>query len=88
MNERMPLERNQSEMRRLLETIDLEYQAAQYGLTGIALGTAQHEFITHRMEGIEKAREQLAEIVGSEKATELVVRQLTESAAKEDKPDE
>lgn len=75
-------------VRALLAQIDQEYHAASLGLTGIALGTAQHAFITARMEGIEKARVQLVDIVGPDKAAELVVKQLTESAAKEDKPDE
>ncbi len=88
MTEQMPLERNQSQIRRLLDTIDLEYQAASLGLTGIALGTSMHEFITARMERIEVAREQLVELVGVEHAAELVVKQLTQSASKEDKPDE
>jgi len=65
-----------SEVARLLQQIQEEYEAAQRGLTGLALGTAQHEFITKRMEGIEEARENLEHIVGPDEAMRLVVQQL------------
>lgn len=73
-------ERNESDVRRLLQRIDLEYQAAQLGLSGIALGTSMHAFISARLEGIGHAREQLVELVGDpDEATRLVVDQLNQS---------
>ena len=79
-------ERNESDVQRLLRTIDTEYQAAALGLSGLALGTAQHRFITKRMENIEHAREQLVEIVGNpDEATRLVVEQMNKSADKGEK---
>jgi hypothetical protein len=75
-----------SDVARLLRQIDAEYQAAQWGLSGLAQGTAQHEFITKRMERIEDAREQLVQLVGEDQATELVVKQLVKTEKpKEDK---
>ena len=79
-------ERNESDVQRLLRTIDTEYQAAALGLSGLALGTSQHRFITARMENIEHAREQLVELVGNpDEATRLVVEQMNKSADKGEK---
>ena len=39
-----------SEVASLMQRIDLEREAAQQGLTGLAYGTARHDFITARME--------------------------------------
>jgi hypothetical protein len=79
-------QRNESDVQRLLRTIDCEYQAAALGLSGLALGTSQHSFITARMEGMERAREQLVELVGDEmEATRLVVEQMNKSADKGEK---
>jgi hypothetical protein len=50
-------------------------------LSGLALGTAQHRFITARLEGIENARQELVELVGDEQeATRLVIEQMNKSA--------
>lgn len=79
-------QRNESDVQRLLRTIDCEYRAAALGLSGLALGTAQHSFITARMENIEHAREQLVEIVGDpDEATRLVVEQMNQAADKGEK---
>ncbi len=43
-------EPQKSEVARLREQLATEYQAAKQGLSGLASGTAQHRFITHRME--------------------------------------
>ena len=39
---------SKSEIAQLLRRIDLEYQAAQWGLTGFAEGSSKHAFITAR----------------------------------------
>jgi hypothetical protein len=76
-------QRNESDVQRLLRTIDTEYQAASLGLSGLALGTSMHSFITARMENIEHARAQLVELVGDpDEATRLVVEQMNQSADK------
>jgi hypothetical protein len=41
-----------SEVARLLQQIDQECEAARPGLSGLALGTARHDFITTRLERI------------------------------------
>jgi hypothetical protein len=79
-----PQERNQSDVARLLQQIDLEYQAASLALSGFALGTSMHEFITARMERIEDARDQLVDLVGDEdQANKLVIEQMNKSADKD-----
>ena len=70
---------NQSEVGRLLRQINQEYQSAQWGLSGLAYGVSQHAFITGRMEGMERAREQLVELVGPDESTRLVVEQMNKS---------
>lgn len=73
----------QSEVGNLLRRINQEYQAAQWGLSGLAYGVSQHAFITAHMEKIEDARERLVELVGDEdEATRLVVEQMNKPVDK------
>jgi flagellar biosynthesis chaperone FliJ len=67
--------RQRSEVARILEQISQEYEAAKNGLTGLASGTARHEFISKRMENMQQLHSQLREIVGDE-ATAMVAEQL------------
>jgi len=53
-----------SEVARLLSQISEEYEAAQRGLTGLASGTSQHEFITARMENMGQLHGELQSLVG------------------------
>jgi hypothetical protein len=81
MSERMPQNRTESDVARLVAEIDLQYQAAQMALSGVALGTSIHAFITARMERIEDARQELVELVGDEnEANKLVIEQMNKSA--------
>ena len=75
----MTQNRNQSEIRRLMDTIDQEYQSAFLGLSGLNLGTAQHEFITARMERIGAAAEELKQLVGENEAARIVVEQMSKA---------
>ena len=74
----MPEPENQSEVARLLRQIQQEYEAAQRGLTGLALGTAKHTFITAKMENMGCCHAELAQHVGERKATELVNEALAD----------
>lgn len=65
---------NQSEVAFLLNQIELEYIAAQRGLTEIA-ETTRHAFITARMEQMGKLHENLQGIVG-EDATRLFYERI------------
>lgn len=53
-----------SEVARLLAQINAEYEAAQYGMSGLAYGNAKHEFITVRMENMGQIHNQLHALVG------------------------
>ena len=66
---------NHSEVACLLQQISLEFEAARLGLTGLAFGTAQHTFINAKMERAAIYQEQLAEVVGEQQATRLMVEQ-------------
>jgi hypothetical protein len=77
---------SQSDVQRLLAEIDINYTAAQLGLSGLALGTSMHSFISARMERIENARRELVQLVGDEDAaSRLVIEQMNKSADKGDK---
>ena len=65
-----------SEVARLREQIQAEYQAAQQGLSGLASGTARHDFITARTEHIGALHEKLAEIVGADEAIALIANTI------------
>ena len=71
---------SKSEIAQLLRRIDLEYQAAQWGLTGFAEGSSKHQFITARMENIGACRERLAELVGDEQAAQLLCDAMEQGA--------
>jgi hypothetical protein len=71
------MEASKSDVARLLRQIDLEYQAAKWGLTGLASSTSQHHVITAKMENMGKAFETLTDLVGSpEEAGKLVAETL------------
>jgi len=65
-----------SEVARLLAQITAEYEAAERGLTGLALGVSQHEFITARMEHMGELHSELQSLVG-DIATAMVAEQLS-----------
>ena len=73
----MTQNRNQSEIRRLMDEIDSQYQAAWNGLSGLNAGTSTHEFITARMERIGVAAEELKLLVGENEAARIVVEQMS-----------
>ena len=62
---------SQSEVARLREQITLEYEAAQRGLSGLAL-TASHQFITARMERMWEHLQELTQLVGADEACAIV----------------
>ena len=66
---------NHSEVARLLAQIGMEYEAAQRGLTGLASGTSNHQFITARMERMSDLHTSLQALVG-ESATALLAEHL------------
>ncbi len=73
---------NKSEVARLMQQIELEYEAAQRGLYGFAAGAAKHEFINAKVENIGRYHEQLKTLVGEQEATKALAEAL-EQAGKE-----
>ncbi|MBX5456804.1 MAG: hypothetical protein IRZ31_07880 [Thermogemmatispora sp.] len=67
--------RDGSEVARLLAQIQAEYEAAERGLQGLALGVSRHCFITRRMERMGEIHAQLRALVGEE-AMILIARHL------------
>lgn len=71
-----------SEVARLLEHIQAQYESAVLGLSGVASGTATHAFITARMERMGQLHHELAQLVGEKEAIALFV-QTVESNTEE-----
>ena len=67
-----------SEVARLLQQIETEYEAAKQGLSGLSYGTARHDFINARMDQVAVCHEQLAAQVGEEEATRLIYEQYVQ----------
>jgi hypothetical protein len=65
-----------SEVARLLHTIRRDYEAAELGLSGLAQGTARHQFIDAKMERVHQTHEQLQALVGPEEATVLIAHTI------------
>jgi hypothetical protein len=74
---------NASEVACLRARIAREHEAACWALTGPALGTAQHWFITRRMERIGTYQEQLATLVGEQVSLAIVTDILEHSPAQQ-----
>lgn len=66
----------ESEIARLHEQIEQEHAASVLALTGLASGTARHEFINARIERLEIYHHRLAELVGEKQATAFVCQIL------------
>jgi hypothetical protein len=76
-----------SEVARLRERIDCEQRAASWALTGQAIGTARHWFISRRMERIGAYQEQLAALVGEQASLAIVIDILESSPPQKREPE-
>lgn len=61
-----------SDVARLREQVELEYEAMMRGLTGFAEGSAMHAFISARMARVEGYHGQLTKEIGEDEATEII----------------
>jgi hypothetical protein len=91
MTDEKPQEPNEnqdgpSELQHLLNLIDLEFKAAQQGFYGFA-ETAKHQFITARMENMQRFQERIARMIGEDEAIRLVNEKLSQDQ-QEPKKDE
>lgn len=73
-------QQNKSEVAQILAQIQMEYESGVYGLSGLASGTARHEFITARMERIGQLHSDLRDLVGEQHAAGLLVHALESGA--------
>ncbi|HLI71830.1 MAG TPA: hypothetical protein VKV19_18905 [Ktedonobacteraceae bacterium] len=72
----MQQEEARSEVAQILAQIQAEYESAVIGLSGLASGTASHEFITARMERMGQLHKKLFHLVGENDAIALVADTL------------
>ncbi len=72
------MEEQKSEVARLMQQIKQEYEAGQRGLYGLAQGTANHRFITRRMEAMGACHQELTKLVGPHEATLLLEKACSE----------
>ena len=70
----------QSKVAQVRQQIQAEYEAATQGLSGLASGTARHDFIHARTENIGKCHEQLAQLVGPEQAISIIANTIWTAA--------
>jgi hypothetical protein len=74
---------NLSEIAQLRIQIQLEYEAAQRGLSGPASGIARHDFISQKMERLDGLHTQLVELVGEEEAIAIIAESIWTPATPE-----
>ncbi|MBV9257950.1 MAG: hypothetical protein JO215_08020 [Ktedonobacteraceae bacterium] len=65
-----------SEVARLRQQIQAEYEAAKQGLSGLSSGTARHTFIAARYERIGAFHEQLIEMIGPDEAVAIIAHTI------------
>ena len=66
------IEAPKSEVAQLRRQIELELEAMQRGMQGLALGAARHEFIRRRMDRVALYQDELALHIGEDRAGELL----------------
>ncbi len=74
------MQENVSELARRMRQIELENEAAQHGLLGLASGTARHDFIAARDRHIHAIHQQMIELVGPDQAIKMVAETLWSAA--------
>lgn len=74
---------NRSEVARLKQRLDAECAAAHLALYGFA-PTGKHEYITARLENMGRLHDALADQVGEQEATEMLVRAMDGSFKRSD----
>lgn len=68
-----------SEVAQIREQIEREHEAACFALTGPAIGTAQHWFISRRMKRIGDYQTRLSALVGEQASMEIVIQVMESS---------
>jgi hypothetical protein len=68
----LEMEAHDNEVARLLSRFRAEYEAAQWGLSGLAFGTSRHDFITAKLENMWRFHEELRKRVDDTTAMEMI----------------
>lgn len=63
---------NESEVARIRRQIDQEFEALQLLKSGLAFGTARHDFIHARMRTVDVCQDRLEQLVGDAQASQIV----------------
>jgi hypothetical protein len=74
---------NQSEVARLRQQIELQLEAMQRGMSGLATGKARHAFIRAQMDRIGACEDTLATYVGENEANQIVCKLYVEVMERE-----
>jgi hypothetical protein len=69
----MIIEPHKSEVARLREQIELEYEASRLALYGPAMGIARHEIIQAHMANAQQYGQRLIEQIGPDEALPIIV---------------
>jgi hypothetical protein len=67
----IPIGSKNSEVARLMQRIQQEYEAAQRALNDTAYGTARHDFISRRLENVGSCQQALQAMVGEQEGARL-----------------
>jgi hypothetical protein len=67
---------NLSEVAKIRQQIQTEYEAAKQGLSGLSSGTARHAFIAAHYEHLGILHEQLAELIGANEAVAVIAHTI------------
>jgi hypothetical protein len=78
---------NKSEVARIMQKIDTEYESALQGMRGLSSGTAQHTFITKRMEIMARQFAELRQTVGEDEAMQAILAWQDQEAGHRTQPD-
>jgi hypothetical protein len=65
-----------SELREVLAQIDREIECVRRGFSGLAAGSARHDFIQARLENISLTYDQLHPLVGQEQAAQVMSKAM------------
>lgn len=80
----MLIQPHKSEVARLREQIEAEYEAARLALYGLAQGIARHEIISAHMANAQQYGQQLIEQLGPDEALPIIIEAMDEGTNKAD----
>jgi hypothetical protein len=70
---------NQSEVARLMQQIEEEYEAARQALYGPSQGSARHDIISAHMANAQQYGQQLIDRIGKDEALPIIVQAMDQA---------